>query len=186
MSGAPLQSAAASSGASEVLPRRFGRYQLFDRIGRGGMAEIYLARASTGVHGAARLLVVKQIHAALSGDARFAKMFAEEAKLCAGLRHANVVQIVDLGRADGPNGTSLLYMAMEYVEGLDLNQLLRRLSQKKVPLPLEFALYIVREVLAALDFAHRAVGTDGKPLGIVHRDVSPSNVLMSLEGAVKL
>jgi serine/threonine protein kinase len=178
--------AALPSSAKEALPRRFGRYQLFDRIGAGGMAEIYLARASTGLDGATRLLVVKQIHAALSGDARFAKMFAEEAKLCAGLRHANVVQIVDLGRAEGPGGTSLLYMAMEYVEGLDLNQLLRRLSQKKVPLPLEFAIFVVHEVLSALDFAHRATGPDGKRLGIVHRDVSPSNVLMSLEGEVKL
>jgi serine/threonine-protein kinase len=167
------------------LPRRFGRYQLFDHIGRGGMADIFLARADTGIAGASRLLVVKQIHAALSGDPKFASMFADEAKLCAGLRHANIVQIVDLGRAEGPSGESLLFMAMEYVEGLDLNQLLRRLSQKKVPLPLEFAIHIVHEVLSALDFAHRA--TDGtKPLGIVHRDVSPSNVLMSLEGEVKL
>src|SRR6185369_13264802 len=128
-----------ASDALESLPRRFGRYQLFDRIGRGGMAEIFLARADTGIAGASRLLVVKQIHAALSGDPKFASMFADEAKLCAGLRHANIVQIVDLGRAEGPNGTSLLFMAMEYVEGLDLNQLLRRLSQKKVPLPLEMA-----------------------------------------------
>ena len=169
----------------ESLPRRFGRYQLFDRIGQGGMAEIFLARADTGIAGASRLLVVKQIHAALSGDQRFATMFADEAKLCAGLRHANIVQIVDLGRADGPGGTSLLFMAMEYVEGLDLNQLLRRLSQKKVPLPLDFAILVVREVLSALDFAHRATN-GGKALGIVHRDVSPSNVLMSMEGEVKL
>ena len=172
--------------ALESLPRRFGRYQLFDRIGRGGMAEIFLARADTGIAGASRLLVVKQIHAALSGDPKFAAMFAGEAKLCAGLRHANIVQIVDLGRADGPNGASLLFMAMEYVEGLDLNQLLRRLSQKKVALPLEFAILIVREVLSALDFAHRATDESGRALGIVHRDVSPSNVLMSLEGEVKL
>jgi serine/threonine-protein kinase len=176
---------AISSGA-DVLPRRFGRYQLFDRVGRGGMAEIFLARADTGLSGASRLLVVKQIHPQLSGDERFAKMFADEAKLCAGLRHANIVQIVDLGRAEVASGQSVLFMAMEYVEGLDLNQLLRRLSQQKVPLPLEFALFIVRETLSALDFAHRAKGENGKPLGIVHRDVSPSNVLMSLEGEVKL
>ncbi|MFO0683088.1 MAG: protein kinase [Sandaracinus sp.] len=172
--------------ALESLPRRFGRYQLFDHIGRGGMAEIFLARADTGIAGASRLLVVKQIHAALSGDPKFAAMFAEEAKLCAGLRHANIVQIVDLGRAEDPSGASLLFMAMEYVEGLDLNQLLRRLSQKKTPLPAEFAIHVVREVLSALDFAHRAKDGAGKPLGIVHRDVSPSNVLMSLEGEVKL
>jgi serine/threonine protein kinase len=170
----------------DSLPRRFGRYQLFDRVGRGGMAEIFLARADTGIAGASRLLVVKQIHAALSGDPQFATMFADEAKLCAGLRHANIVQIIDLGRADGAHGESLLYIVMEYVEGLDLNQLLRRLSQKKIPLPLEFAIFVVREVLSALDFAHRATDANGSALGIVHRDVSPSNVLMSMEGEVKL
>ncbi len=172
--------------ALDSLPRRFGRYQLFDRIGRGGMAEIFLARADTGIKGATRLLVVKQIHANLSGDPQFAAMFADEAKLCADLRHGNIVQIMDLGRAEGPNGASLLYMAMEYVEGLDLNQLLRRLSQKKVPLPLEFAIFVVHEVLSALDFAHRASDSHDRALGIVHRDVSPSNVLISIEGEVKL
>ena len=131
--------------------------------------------------GSARLVVVKEIHAALSRDASFAQMFIDEAKLCAGLRHANVVQVVDLGREG-----DALYMAMEYVEGLDLSQLLRRLSQQKIALPAEFALFVVREVLGALDFAHRATDASGKPLGIVHRDVSPSNVLMSLEGEVKL
>ncbi len=176
----------AGDGLGSPLPRRFGRYQLFDRIGRGGMAEIFLARADTGIAGASRLLVVKEIHAALSGDPKFSAMFADEAKLCAGLRHANIVQIVDLGRAEGPSGAPLLFMAMEYVEGLDLNQLLRRLSQKKVPLPLEFAIFVVREVLSALDFAHRATDASGRALGIVHRDVSPSNVLTSIEGEVKL
>jgi serine/threonine protein kinase len=162
------------------LPRRFGRYQLFDRIGRGGMAEIFLARAETGL-GGERLVVVKQIHEALSNDPTFAAMFVEEAKLCAGLRHANVVQVLDLGREE-----NLLYMAMEYVEGFDLHQLLARCAKARIPLPAEFAIFMVREVLAALDFAHRATDASGRPLGIVHRDVSPSNVLMSLEGEVKL
>jgi serine/threonine-protein kinase len=165
---------------TDVLPRRFGRYQLFDRIGRGGMADIYLARATTDI-GATRLLVVKQILKALSNDVVFARMFIEEAKLCASLRHANVVQVLDLGREEGT-----LYIAMEYVEGLDLQHLLMRCSKAKMALPAEFAFFIVREALTGLDFAHRAVDADGKPLGIVHRDVSPSNVLISLEGEVKL
>ncbi|MDQ3036649.1 MAG: serine/threonine protein kinase, partial [Myxococcota bacterium] len=168
------------SSAATVLPRRFGRYQLFDRIGRGGMAEIFLARAATEL-GAERLVVVKQIHESLSRDEGFARMFIDEAKLCAGLRHANVVQVLDLGREDG-----LLYMAMEYVEGFDLHQLLVRCSKTKIALPAELAIFLVREVLAALDFAHRAVDAEGRALGIVHRDVSPSNVLVSLEGEVKL
>jgi len=169
---------------TDVLPRRFGRYQLFDRIGKGGMAEIFLARAQLEA-GISRLIVVKQIHAQLSGDPKFSKAFVDEAKLSAGLRHANIAQVVDLGRSE-PNDGALLYMAMEYVEGLDLTQLLRLLSKKKAPLPLEFAIFIVTEVLNALDFAHRATSEAGQPLGLVHRDVSPSNVLLSLEGEVKL
>jgi serine/threonine protein kinase len=170
--------------APDALPRKFGRYQLFDRIGKGGMAEIFLARAQLEA-GISRLVVVKQIHRHLSEDPAFSKAFVDEAKLAAGLRHGNIAQVLDLGRSEAVDG-ALLYMAMEYVEGLDLNQLLRRLSKGRVSLPLEHALLIVREVLVALDVAHRATGPDGAPLGLVHRDVSPSNVLLSFDGEVKL
>lgn len=166
---------------TDPLPRKFGRYQLFDRIGQGGMATIYLARMQTGL-GADRLIVVKQIHRELASDPVFAAQFVEEAKLCAGLRHANIAQVLDLGRGDD----DVLFMAMEYVEGLDLQDFLRRLSRRRIPLPPEFAFHVVREALMALDFAHRATDAGGRPLGIVHRDVSPSNVLLSLEGEVKL
>ncbi len=168
------------SAASDRLPLRFGSYLLFDRIGRGGMADIYLARAETGI-GVARRVVVKQILPALSGNASFARLLIDEAKLVAGLRHANIAQVLDLGRED-----ERLFIAMEYVEGFDLNQLLRTLSQRRIALPAEFALFVIREMLAALDFAHRAGDGRGQPLGIVHRDVSPSNVLISFEGEVKL
>lgn len=164
----------------EPLPRRFGHYHLFDRIGRGGMADIYLARAATGL-GPARRVVVKEILRPLCADERFAKMLIDEAKLVAGLRHANVVQVHDLGRED-----ERLFIAMEYVEGFDLHQLLRQVSKRRVGFPAEFAIFIVRETLAALDYAHRARGEDGAALRIVHRDVSPSNVLISFEGEVKL
>ncbi len=177
---APVPGPAPAATADESLPRRFGRYLLFDRIGRGGMANIYLARVETEF-GAARRVVVKEILPALSGDAHFARMLVEEAKLVAGLRHGNIAQVLDLGRED-----ERLFIAMEYVEGFDLNQLLRMLSKRKVALPAEFALFLVREMLAALDFAHRAKDEQGHPLGIVHRDVSPSNVLVSFEGEVKL
>jgi serine/threonine-protein kinase len=162
------------------LPRRFGRYALFDFIGKGGMAEIFLARATTEL-GAARLCVVKQIIPEYAKHPQFAEMLIHEAKLAARLNHAHIVQVFDLGRAD-----DALYIAMEYVEGFDLNALLRRCSQAKVPLPFEFALGIVNDVLKGLDYAHRRTDDAGKPLGIVHRDVSPSNVLISLEGEVKL
>ncbi len=162
------------------LPRSFGPYTLFDHIGRGGMANIYLARQSNDV-GGARLMVIKEILPELAGDQGFADMLVAEAKLAAHLTHGNVVQVLDLGREDGR-----LYIAMEYVEGFDLNEMLRSLSRARVGLPAEFALLVVRETLRALDYAHRAKDDSGAPLGIVHRDVSPSNVLISFEGEVKL
>jgi len=164
----------------ERLPRRFGAYHLFDRIGRGGMADIYLAHASTGL-GPARRVVVKEILPALCRDERFASMLIQEAKLVSQLRHANVVQVLDLGREH-----ERLFIAMEYVEGFDLNQLLRRLSKRRIGIPMQFAMLVVRETLAALDYAHRAKSESGGSLGVVHRDVSPSNVLISFEGEVKL
>ena len=163
------------------LPRTFGRYVLFDLIGRGGMAEIYLARARTTEAGGARLVVVKQILPELSANTKFADALVQEAKLAARLSHANVAQVHDLGREGGR-----LFIAMEYVEGLDLNELLRRCARAKVPLPIEFALLIVMEALRGLDYAHRRADDSGAPLGIVHRDVSPSNVLVSVDGEVKL
>jgi serine/threonine-protein kinase len=162
------------------LPRVFGRYQLFDLVGSGGMAEIYLARARTEL-GGARLVVVKQILPRLSGNERFSEMLIAEAKLAARLSHGNVVQVFDLGRHEG-----VLFIAMEYVEGLDLNELLRRCARSKTPLPVPFALLIVVEALQGLDYAHRRTDDAGAPMGIVHRDVSPSNVLISFEGEVKL
>ncbi len=165
----------------EGLPRNFGRYLLFDHIGRGGMADIYLARARTELGGGGRRVVLKEILPSLSDDPAFGEMLIQEAKLAAHLSHANVVQVLDLGREGGR-----LFLAMQYVEGFDLNQLLRRLSKARIALPAEFAILVVREMLRALDYAHRARDDEGRPLGIVHRDVSPSNVLISFEGEVKL
>jgi len=169
------------SAGADALPRPFGpRYVLVDRIGVGGMAEIFLARGKTQ-SGVGRLAVVKLVLPKFAQDERFSSMLVQEAKLAAQLSHGNVVQTFDLGREDGR-----LYIAMEYVEGFDLNELLKRCSKAKVALPFEFALLIVRETLQALDYAHRKKDSDGKPLGVVHRDVSPSNVLISFEGEVKL
>ena len=162
------------------LPRAFGQYLLFDRIGRGGMAEIFLARVHNEL-GAGRRVVIKEVLPELSQDPAFARLLVQEAKLAGQLQHRNIVKVMDLGRE-----SSRLFIAMEYVEGYDLNRLLRQLSRRRLPLPLEFALLIVREVLQALTYAHRAVDPQGTPLGIVHRDVSPSNVLISFEGEVSL
>jgi len=162
------------------LPRTLGPYLLFDQIGQGGMAEIFLARARTEL-GGRRLCVVKEILPSLAAIGRFAEMLVREAKLAALLDHANIVKVVDLGRAG-----SELYIAMEYVEGFDLTDLLRRCTKESVAMPFDFALAIVSAVLRALDYAHRRTSDAGLPLGIVHRDVSPSNVLISFEGEIKL
>jgi serine/threonine-protein kinase len=153
---------------------------LFDHIGRGGMADIYLAQAETSF-GASRLVVVKEVLAKYAASARFAELLVAEAKLAARLRHANIVQVEDLGREE-----DALFIAMDYVEGFDLRELLSRCAKERVPLPVEFSLLIVSSILAALDHAHRHRGDDGEPRPIVHRDVSPSNILVSLEGEVKL
>jgi serine/threonine-protein kinase len=165
------------------LPRAFGRYVLFDLVGRGGMAEIYLAKAKTQEAGGSRLVVVKQILPELSAEAKFADALVQEAKLAARLSHANVVQVLDLGRSEREDR---LYITMEYVEGIDLSELLRRCAREKIPLPIEFSLLIVMEALRGLDYAHRRTDDAGEPLGIVHRDVSPSNILVSVEGEVKV
>ncbi len=169
-----------SAAGSVLLPRMFGRYALFDFIGKGGMAEIYLARQKTEL-GPARRCVVKQILPELASDPAFSEMLVHEAKLAARLSHANVVQVFDLGR-EGER----LFIAMEYVEGFDLNDLLRRCSRAKVPMPFELAVHVMSEALKGLDYAHRRTDEEGRPLGLVHRDVSPSNLLVSFEGEVKV
>jgi eukaryotic-like serine/threonine-protein kinase len=177
LTSAPPSAIAAS------LPRKLGRYTLFEHVGKGGMAEIYLARAETEL-GATRLAVVKRILPAYADDAHFSELLIHEAKLAARLSHKHIVQVFDLGRTGGTEDH--LFIAMEYVEGFDLNALLRRCSEQKVGLPAPHALGIVLDVLHGLDYAHRRTDDEGRPLGIVHRDVSPSNVLISYEGEVKL
>lgn len=166
--------------SEDGLLQAFGPFVLFDKIGQGGMAEIFLAKVSGGL-GHQRLVVIKRVLPSLSADPQFSEMLVAEAKLCSSLSHQNVVQVSDLGRIDDQ-----LYIAMEYVEGFDLNDLLRRCTKAAVPLPAEFAFFIIQETLCALDYAHRASDGEGNPLGIIHRDVSPTNVLISCEGEVKL
>jgi serine/threonine protein kinase len=175
-----MSPAVRSTVRSIMLPRSFGRYVLFDFIGNGGMAEIYLGWQKMQL-GGARLCVVKQIRPGLAGDPKFSEMLVHEAKLAARLSHANVATVLDLGRED-----DRLFIAMEYVEGFDLNDLLGRCSRAKVPLPFELAVHVIGEALRGLDYAHRRKDDDGNPLGIVHRDVSPSNLLLSFDGGVKV
>ncbi|MBI2896894.1 MAG: protein kinase [Deltaproteobacteria bacterium] len=161
-------------------PAVFGKYELFELLGRGGMAEVFLARAK-GPLGFERILVIKRILAHLSEDDDFREMFVAEAKLSAALAHGNVVQVYEFGEVDGQ-----LFLAMEYVPGSDLRTVLKKVALEGVGISPGVAAHIAIEVLAGLGHAHSKADLAGKPLHIVHRDVSPSNVLLSTQGEVKI
>jgi tetratricopeptide (TPR) repeat protein len=166
-----------SSSASAVV---YGKYQLLERLARGGMAEVFKAK-SHGVEGFEKILVIKRILPELGANPQFVEMFINEAKIAVTLSHANIVQVFDLGRAD-----EAYFIAMEFVAGMDLATLLRRGRRLGRPLPQELAVYVVSELAKALDYAHRRRDAAMRPMHIVHRDVSPQNVLLSWEGEVKL
>lgn len=161
-------------------PKPFGKYHLLERIGSGGMAEIWKARAA-GPDGFEKLLVVKKILPRYANDRAFVKMLIAEAKVTSLLQHPNIIQIFELGEIDG-----CYYIAMELVDGADLLSVLSRCTLDKLRVPTEIALYIVAEVCKGLAHAHAATDAEGRPLNIVHRDVSPSNILLSLSGDVKI
>ena len=162
------------------LPCTLGEYVLLEHVGRGGMADIYLAEQRFTL-GASRRVAVKEIIPELRGSARFGQMLAAEARLVARLRHPNVVGVEGLGSHRGSP-----FMVMEYVDGLDLRELLRRATDRRIAMPLSVSVTVLCDVLRALDHAHRAVDDGGVELFVVHRDVSPSNVLLSFDGEVKL
>ena len=162
------------------MERRFGPYELVRQIAVGGMAEIYLAR-TTGMGGFEKYVALKLIHSGLVRDAQFTHRLIDEAKIAVQLNHSNIVQTFDLGRVG-----ETFYITMEYVDGSDLFEVLRRCSDLDVALPFGLCAFVAKEIAQALDHAHRKVGRDGQPLGIVHRDVSPQNVLISRAGEVKL
>jgi len=162
------------------LPQRFGNYIVLERIGDGGMAEIFLAKM-TGYSGFEKHVALKKILPRYSRHPSFARMLIHEAKLAARLQHFNVVQVLDLGEIDGQ-----VYIAMEYVRGRDLSALLSNTYRRKERLPLGVSLCAAIELLTGLDYAHRLTDDDGQPLGLIHRDISPQNVLISYEGEVKL
>ncbi len=157
-----------------------GPYELGDRLGLGGMAEVFVAYRA-GPHGFAKKVALKRILPELAQDARFVAMFCDEARISAPLCHPNIVQVIDFGESQGE-----LFMAMEYVEGVSLAKLLRYVSGRRERFPLGAALFIAHEVLSGLSFAHSACDDQGNPLHIVHRDVSPGNVLIGRAGDVKL
>ncbi len=161
-------------------PGAFGRYQLLEKIGAGGMAEVYKARMR-GEQGFEKIVAIKRIVPHMATNADFVTMFVDEAKLAAQLNHNNITHIYDLGKVDAWH-----YIAMEYVEGKDLRTLLKLGRERGFPLPAELALFIAAKIANALDYAHRRPAPDGSELNLVHRDVSPQNILISDEGDIKL
>ncbi|HMA29433.1 MAG TPA: protein kinase [Thermoanaerobaculia bacterium] len=161
-------------------PGAFGRYQLLEKIGAGGMAEVYKARMR-GEQGFEKIVAIKRIVPHMATNADFVTMFVDEAKLAAQLNHNNITHIYDLGKVDAWH-----YIAMEYVEGKDLRTLLKLGKERGCPLPAELALFIAAKIANALDYAHRRLAADGSELNLVHRDVSPQNILISDEGDIKL
>jgi len=162
------------------LPRDFGPYRLIRQVAVGGMAEIYLAK-TVGFGGFEKQLALKMIHPKFSEDDHFINMLIEEAKISVQLAHVNIGQTFDLGRID-----DVYYIAMEFIEGVDLFTLMRRASEIGVEVPIDSCVHIASEVATGLDYAHRKTDAEGTPLGIIHRDVSPQNVLISNAGEVKL
>ena len=160
--------------------RQFGPYRLVHQVAVGGMAEIHLAK-TRGIAGFEKYVALKMIHPNFSQDDQFIQMLIEEAKITVQLQHVNVAQTFDLGRV----GDSY-YITMEYVDGADLYKLLRRGSERNIEFPVDVAAYIAKEMSTGLDYAHRKRDVTGQPLGIVHRDVSPQNVLISHAGEVKI
>jgi serine/threonine-protein kinase len=144
------------------------------------MAEIFLA-TQTGREGFQKSVILKRIHSTIYADPQFRNMFIDEAHISMGLSHSNIVQILDLGVGNGR-----YFLVMEVVDGWDLGRVLHRAAQAGTPLPRELGLYVAAETCRALAYAHGKVGPDGQLLGIVHRDVSPQNILLSQQGEVKL
>jgi serine/threonine-protein kinase len=159
---------------------QFGPYKLIERISVGGMAEVYKA-SEQGVEGFERIVAVKRILPHIAEDDEFITMFKDEAKIAGQLQHGNIAQIYNLGQ----QGDSF-YIALEYVAGKDLRNIFTRCQQQGKPMPIAQACFIVMKVGEGLDYAHNKRDKHGRHLNIVHRDVSPPNVLVSYEGEVKL
>jgi len=165
---------------SGFTPIRFGKYLLLDKIALGGMAQLYRAKI-TGVEGFEKLIAIKMIHPHFSGEKELVSAFIDEAKLAALLSHQNIVQIYDFGLMENS-----YFIAMEYLPGKDLRHIFYKALRKGMPLSLEYALYITSQICSGLDYAHKLTDLKGKPLRIIHRDISPQNILITYEGDVKI
>ena len=170
----------AASAPTGDTPTRVGRYEILSHIATGGMARIYLARAG-GIGSFERYVVLKTISPDRAGDQRFVTMFLDEARLAATLNHQNIAQVYEVDEADGN-----LFITMEYVHGENLRTILEMTLRKGWTIPIELAVMIVSSAAAGLHHAHERKGKAGQPLNIVHRDVSPANIMVGYDGSVKL
>lgn len=161
-------------------PTRIGPYEVVRLLGKGGMAEVFRVRAVEGRF-AGRDFALKQLLPSLRRDAESVRLFTAEAELSRNLHHPNIVEVVDVGQEGGVH-----YMVMDLIDGRDVGQILRRCRAKRVPWPIDFAVYLSRALLDALAYAHSAVDQRGQPLDIIHCDVSPSNFFVSRTGDLKL
>jgi len=169
-----------SNEGQTALPSAFGRYTLVERLAVGGMAEVFRAKIVSS-HGFEKALVIKRILPQLAVDRTFVSMFIDEAKLTAQLVHPKVVQVLDFGEVEGQ-----YFIALELVDGYDALALLRQCAGRRVRMPLPIGVHAAMEVLDALDYAHNALDMEGRPMYLVHRDISPSNIFVSKRGDVKL
>ncbi|MCS6800134.1 MAG: PEGA domain-containing protein [Myxococcota bacterium] len=179
--GEPGVPAASATGAEEGMPRRFGKYTLIRKLAVGGMAELFLG-IQRSVAGFEKLVVIKRVLPHLAQDRAFVEMLLQEARIAATLNHPNIAHIYDVGVFEGQ-----YYIAMEHIHGEDLRSIVRQMKHKAVAaFPLEHALAIVLGCCAGLAYAHEKRDLDGNALDIVHRDVSPQNILVTFSGDVKL
>lgn len=161
-------------------PEVYGRYLLIDRVSVGGMAEVFKAM-TVGLSGFQKILAIKRVLPNIAAEEGFIKMFVDEANIAGILHHANIAQIYDLGAIDDS-----FFIAMEYVEGRDLRAIFDKIKKLQRPLPPEMSAFICARILSGLDYAHHKLDASNRPLNIVHRDVSPPNILVSYDGDVKL
>ncbi|HEY3234055.1 MAG TPA: serine/threonine-protein kinase [Polyangiaceae bacterium] len=166
----------------EQLPREFGRYTLLSKLATGGMAEVFVAMQRSDL-GMEKLVALKRLLPALSRETKFIEMFVSEARTAATLTHPNIAQVFDVGELEGA-----YFIAMEYIEGADLRTLrrVRRAKGRPTFVPLAHSLHFITQVLAGLEYAHEKKDIQGEPLDIVHRDISPQNLLVDFSGNLKI
>jgi len=165
---------------SQKRGTRFGKYLLLNRIAVGGMAEIFLARQE-GLEGFEKTICIKRIRPHLSSQPGFVRMFLNEAKLAAQLTHPNIAQIYDLGRIN-----ESYFIAMEYIPGRDMSRIIPKAGKVGIPFPMVYALRIASSVCEGLNYAHTKTDAYGNDLHVVHRDVTPENIIVSWNGSVKI